>query len=157
LHILLPLADVSRPLLGWASAAWLCHCKLIGCKLIGNVWGCLLLFMQSVMRGPSYVGGDAVEEAVMAMVHKDIDEEDGTSSSNSTAAAGGSTGSFDIATASSWPGVPAGDVLVAPHEARMAWRDFMTASSLSVQQVRYCYCPFWGGCSPVGQGRAGIV
>ncbi len=101
--------------------------------------------LQSVMRGPSYVGGDAVEEAVMAMVRKDIDEDDSTSSStgsnrldNSTAAAEapGSRSSFDIATATSWPGVPAGDVLVAPHEARMAWRDFMTASSLSVQQVR---------------------
>lgn len=119
--------------------------------------GRLLLFLQSVMRGPSYVGGDAVEEAVMAMVHKDIDEEDGTSSSNSTAAAGASRGSFDIATASSWPGVPAGDVLVAPHEARMAWRDFMTASSLSVQQVRYCSSPF-GGLQSCGSGtRGGIV
>jgi hypothetical protein len=32
--------------------------------------------------------------------------------------------------------VVAGDVLVAPHEARLAWREFMSASSLSVQQVR---------------------
>jgi hypothetical protein len=122
--------------------------------------GRLLLFLQSVMRGPSYVGGDAVEEAVMAMVHKDIDEEDGTSSSSSNstaAAAGASRGSFDIATASSWPGVPAGDVLVAPHEARMTWRDFMTASSLSVQQVRYCSSPF-GGLQSCGSGtRGGIV
>lgn len=96
----------------------------------------------------------------MAMVHKDIDEEDGTSSSSSNstaAAAGASRGSFDIATASSWPGVPAGDVLVAPHEARMAWRDFMTASSLSVQQVRYCSIPF-GGLQSCGSGtRGGIV
>lgn len=102
--------------------------------------GCCAL--QAVMRGPSYVGGDAVEEAVMAMVRKDVDEDEGAGSSgsnkvdNASAAAAGSRGGFDIATATSWPGVPAGDVLVAPHEARLAWREFMSASSLSVQQVR---------------------
>lgn len=98
------------------------------------------------MRGPDYAGGDAVEDAVMAMVRKDIDDDDSASSSGSnrldnTTAAAGSNGkhsrsSFDISTATSWPGVPAGDVLVAPHEARLAWREFMSASSLSVQQVR---------------------
>lgn len=75
----------------------------------------------------------------MAMVRKDVDEEDGSSSSNSTAASGAdktARSSFDIATATSWEGVAAADVLVAPHEARLSWREFMSASALSVQQVR---------------------
>jgi len=76
----------------------------------------------------------------MAMVRKDVDDEDGSSSSSSSKSTAtgpqGNRDSFDIATATSWPGVAAGDVLVAPHEARLAWREFMSASSLSVQQVR---------------------
>lgn len=94
------------------------------------------------MRGPDYAGGDEVENAVMAMVRKDIDDEDSSAGSsgsnrleNATAAGAGSRSSFDIATATSWPDVKAADVLVAPHEARLAWREFMHASSLSVQQV----------------------
>jgi hypothetical protein len=31
--------------------------------------------------------------------------------------------------------VPKQEVLVAPHEARVAWREFMGASALAVQQV----------------------
>lgn len=79
----------------------------------------------------------------MAMVRKDVNDEDSASSSGSNkldgaaAAAAGSRSSFDIATATSWPDVKAADVLVAPHEARLAWREFMHASSLSVQQVRH--------------------
>lgn len=78
----------------------------------------------------------------MGMVRKDIDNEDSASSSGSNkldgaAAAASSRSSFDIATATSWPDVKAADVLVAPHEARLAWREFMHASSLSVQQVRH--------------------
>lgn len=99
------------------------------------------------MRGPDYAGGDAVEQAVMAMVRKDIDEDDSASSSGSNrldgATAAGSRSSFDIATASSWPDVPAADVLVAPHEARLAWREFMHASALSLQQVRPLACMQW--------------
>jgi hypothetical protein len=96
------------------------------------------------MRGPDYAGGDAVEQAVMAMVRKDIDEEDSASSSGSNwldnAAQASSRSSFDIATATSWPDVAAADVLVAPHEARLAWREFMHASALSVQQVGQTSC-----------------
>jgi hypothetical protein len=51
--------------------------------------------------------------------------------------------------------VPAGDVLVAPHEARLAWREFMSASSLSVQQVgaaAVCWCTDHS-CMSSGLGR----
>jgi len=44
---------------------------------------------------------------------------------------------YDITTASEWPGgVGKEDVLIAPAEARSAWREFMSASTLAVQQVR---------------------
>jgi hypothetical protein len=105
----------------------------------------------------------------MAMVRKDIDDDDSASSSGSNklegagAAAGGSRSSFDIATATSWPDVKAADVLVAPHEARLAWREFMHASSLSVQQVRCKGCRMAGSlvveadgwcCQVSSQGRS---
>jgi hypothetical protein len=98
---------------------------------------------QAVCRSADYAGGDAVEAAIMAMVRKDVD--DGAASSTSRADADGSFTStsgtkagFELSTATHWPGVAAKDVLVAPHEARLAWREFMSASALSVQQVS---CP----------------
>ena len=45
---------------------------------------------------------------------------------------------FDLSAATHWPGVAEKDVLVAPYEARLAWREFMSASGLSVQQVWIC-------------------
>jgi hypothetical protein len=105
-------------------------------RLPVHVYGCRL---QAVKRSGDYAGGDAVEEAIMAMVKKDID--DGSieaSSSSSRDASGG--GAFDLATATHWPGVAKQQVLVAPHEARVAWREFMGASALAVQQVS---CGTW--------------
>ena len=82
----------------------------------------------------------------MAMVAPDIDtaaaaaSADGGDSSatadGTKVAVSGNVG-YDIATASEWPGgVAKQDVLIAPAEARSAWREFMSASTLAVQQVR---------------------
>ncbi|KAF8071092.1 RHD3 [Scenedesmus sp. PABB004] len=107
-----------------------------------------VLALLAVVRGPDYAGGDGVEGAVMAMVRKDIDDGQaapGSSSSSSSSASaagasrsdGGAGGAgFELATATQWPGVAARDVLIAPHEARLAWREFMSASALSVQQAQ---------------------
>jgi hypothetical protein len=53
---------------------------------------------------------------------------------------------FNIATASEWPGgVRKEDVLISPGDARSAWREFMSASTLAVQQVRLRRQPLdWG-------------
>eukprot|EP00775_Hariotina_reticulata_P006126 gene6126-6365_t len=101
-----------------------------------------VLALLAVRRSADYTGGDAVEAAIMAMVRKDID--DGAANSGSRADADGSITSsssgaragFELSTATHWPGVAAKDVLVAPHEARLAWREFMSASALSVQQAQ---------------------
>jgi hypothetical protein len=85
----------------------------------------------------------------MAMVRKDVEETSSSSSSSSAAAttsaggaasvAGGAGGAaaegLELATATHWPGIPPAAVLIAPHEARLAWREFMSGSALSVQQV----------------------
>jgi hypothetical protein len=103
--------------------------------------------IQAVKRSGDYTGGDAVEAAIMAMVKKDIDDGSSTASSSSRADAASSPsssrdvsggGTFDLATATHWPGVAKQEVLVAPHEARVAWREFMGASALAVQQVSWC-------------------
>jgi hypothetical protein len=104
--------------------------------------------MQAVKRSGDNTGGDAVEAAIMAMVKKDIDDGSSAASSSSSrddAASSPSSsrdvsggGAFDLATATHWPGVPKQEVLVAPHEARVAWREFMGASALAVQQVSWC-------------------
>ena len=99
-----------------------------------------------IVRDADYAGGDAVERAIMAMVAPDIDtaaaaaSADGGDSSatadGTKVAVSGNVG-YDIATASEWPGgVAKQDVLIAPAEARSAWREFMSASTLAVQQVR---------------------
>lgn len=75
----------------------------------------------------------------MDMVKKDIDDGSSGSSGSKADAASSSehdAAGFDLATATHWPGVPQQQVLVAPHEARVAWREFMSASALAVQQVR---------------------
>uniref|UniRef100_A0A383VTW4 Protein ROOT HAIR DEFECTIVE 3 homolog n=1 Tax=Tetradesmus obliquus TaxID=3088 RepID=A0A383VTW4_TETOB len=107
-----------------------------------------VLALLAVKRSGDYTGGDAVEDAIMAMVKKDIDEgsaaASGSSSSRGDAASAPSSssrdasggGAFDLATATHWPGVPKQEVLVAPHEARVAWREFMGASALAVQQAQ---------------------
>jgi hypothetical protein len=96
----------------------------------------------SVVRGADYAGDDAVERAILAMAAPDID----AAASSSTGASGGegskhagssAAGGYDIASASEWPaGVKKDDVLITPAEARSAWREFMHASTLAVQQVR---------------------
>jgi hypothetical protein len=92
-----------------------------------------------VVRGADYSGGDAVERAVLAMAAPDIDS---ASSSSSSADAASSSidqapSSYDIATASEWPGgIAKVDVLISPAEARSAWREFMSASTLAVQQAK---------------------
>lgn len=79
----------------------------------------------------------------MNMVKKDTD--DSATAGSSTADYDGSGGgAFELATATHWPGVQQDVVLIAPHEARLAWREFMTASALSVQQVGRRINP--GGC-----------
>ncbi|KAF6265964.1 RHD3/Sey1 [Scenedesmus sp. NREL 46B-D3] len=107
-----------------------------------------VLALLAVKRSGDYAGGDAVEAAIMAMVKKDIDDGGSTASSSSSSrgdaasapsssshdASGGAA--FDLATATHWPGVPKQEVLVAPHEARVAWREFMGASALAVQQAQ---------------------
>lgn len=90
---------------------------------------------QAVKRSSDYSGGDAVEAAVMNMVKKDIDDAAAPSNSTGSGDSAGRT-SFELATATHWPGVSQDVVLIAPHEVRLAWREFMSASALTVQQVR---------------------
>jgi hypothetical protein len=88
-----------------------------------------------VARGPDYAGGDAVERAVLAMAGPDIDGS-GAEGSEGGSGSGSGAGGYDIASASEWPTeVKKEDVLVSPAEARSAWREFMSASTLAVQQV----------------------
>jgi hypothetical protein len=114
-----------------------------------------------VARGADYGGGDEVERAVLAMAAPDIDAAPGSASAVSSmdaSAHGGNvgargaesgTGQYDISTASEWPGgVGKEDVLIAPAEARSAWREFMSASTLAVQQVRVF--GGWGGHAAAG-------
>eukprot|EP00878_Enallax_costatus_P007274 GHUV01007620.1.p1 GENE.GHUV01007620.1~~GHUV01007620.1.p1 ORF type:complete len:669 (+),score=286.68 GHUV01007620.1:963-2969(+) len=97
-----------------------------------------VLALLAVKRSADYAGGDAVETAIMNMVKKDIDDAVPGSSNSSTAADCGSSSrdSFELATATHWPDVKQERVLIAPHEARLAWREFMSASALSVQQAQ---------------------
>lgn len=94
----------------------------------------------AVVRGPSHSGGDAVERAVLALAAPDIDTaggEGGDSTGSSAVVGGKDGGEYDIHTAAQWPGgVPKEDILITPTEARSAWKEFMNASSLAVQQVR---------------------
>lgn len=97
----------------------------------------------AVVRGPSYAGGDAVERAVLGLAAPDIDSTgssaEGADSTGSSAVAvgkDGGGGEYDIHTAAQWPGgVAKEDILITPAEARAAWKEFMNASSLAVQQV----------------------
>lgn len=94
-----------------------------------------------IVRAPDYTGGDEVERAVLAMAVPDIDggaAGDTSSGADQSSAGGAGVGvAFDISSASEWPGdLKKEDVLVAPAEARSAWREFMSASTLAVQQVR---------------------
>ncbi|KAI8462488.1 MAG: root hair defective 3 GTP-binding protein [Monoraphidium minutum] len=94
-----------------------------------------------VARGADYAGGDAVERAVLAMAAPDIDAAapgEGGDGGEGGGGGGGAAGGYDIASASEWPGGGGGaeDVLVTPAEARSAWREFMSASTLAVQQAR---------------------
>lgn len=100
----------------------------------------------AVVRGPDYAGGDAVERAVLALAAPDIDAGptgstfDSGDAATSTAAGGkeGSGAAYDIHTAAQWPmGVAKEDVLITPAEARSAWKEFVNASGLAVQQVRH--------------------
>jgi hypothetical protein len=103
-----------------------------------------------VSRGPDYAGGDGVERAVLAMAAPDVDP---------AGAAGGEGGGggYDIASASEWPGdVPRDDVLVTPAEARSAWREFMSASTLAVQQARALRGVATGP-GPAGARTAGLL
>lgn len=56
----------------------------------------------------------------------------------------GEASAFDLLSAAEWPGVAEGDVLLAPGQARSIWRQFMSDSTFSVQQV---------GRPPQGQGH----
>lgn len=47
---------------------------------------------------------------------------------------------FDLLSATEWPGVAEADVLLAPGQARSIWRQFMSDSTFSVQQVRQPSC-----------------
>ncbi|GBF96639.1 hypothetical protein Rsub_09272 [Raphidocelis subcapitata] len=86
-----------------------------------------------VARGADYAGGDAVERAVLTMAAPDISGGDGGEGEGE----GGGAGGFDISSASEWPGsLPRDAVLVSPAEARSAWREFMAASTLAVQQAK---------------------
>jgi hypothetical protein len=90
-----------------------------------------------VARGPDYAGSDEVERAVLAMAAPDIDAAPAAASEPADGGASGAGAGYDIASASEWPGaVRREDVLIAPAEARSAWREFMSASTLAVQQVR---------------------
>eukprot|EP00879_Flechtneria_rotunda_P005764 GHRR01006065.1.p1 GENE.GHRR01006065.1~~GHRR01006065.1.p1 ORF type:complete len:797 (+),score=315.22 GHRR01006065.1:159-2549(+) len=109
-----------------------------------------VLALLAIVRPEDYAGDDAVQAAIMAMAGKDIEEASGNSSSRpdgsqqevinssntSTGDSRSSHAGFELATATQWPGVPTKDVLIAPHEARLAWREFMSASALSVQQAQ---------------------
>lgn len=44
-------------------------------------------------------------------------------------------GVLELASMTTWPGIASEDALISPQEARLAWREFMSASGLSVQQV----------------------
>ena len=46
-----------------------------------------------------------------------------------------SSSSFDLLSATEWPGVAEGDVLLAPAQCRSIWRQFMSDSTFAVQQV----------------------
>ncbi len=107
-----------------------------------------------VVRGPDYSTPDAPARALLAMAQADLDERSArraggsansssSSSSSQAEAADGGSGAeggaqedvLELADASEWPGVAAEDVLVTPHEARAAWRELVSQSALSVQQV----------------------
>lgn len=94
------------------------------------------LLLQAVRRSPNFTSGDTVELAILNMVKKDIDDAAVPGSSTPAGGDGSSQGSFELATATHWPDVQQDNVLIAPHEARLAWREFISTSALSVQQVR---------------------
>ena len=91
-----------------------------------------------VARGPKYAGGDDDERAILAMAAPDIDAEPASAAASTDGGADVSSGKgFDIATASEWPGgVRKEDVLISPANARSAWREFMSASTLAIQQAK---------------------
>lgn len=95
-----------------------------------------VLAQLAVERPADYSTPDVVEQAILRMARQDVDDKASSSSSSRDDGEGEQEEEFDLSSATSWPGVAAADVLIQPHEARMAWREFMSASSLLMQQVR---------------------
>eukprot|EP00877_Chromochloris_zofingiensis_P002056 jgi/Chrzof1/11851/Cz06g12110.t1 len=95
-----------------------------------------VLAQLAVERPADYSTPDVVEQAILRMARQDVDDKASSSSSSRDDGEGEQEEEFDLSSATSWPGVAAADVLIQPHEARMAWREFMSASSLLMQQAQ---------------------
>ncbi|KAG2448827.1 hypothetical protein HYH02_006178 [Chlamydomonas schloesseri] len=95
--------------------------------------------------------GDAIEAAVLQLARSSSDAAstaatdgaaaDASSSSSDAAAAAASSsshahGALDLLSAATWPGVAdESRVLLAPHDVRTSWREFMSYSNVAVQQA----------------------
>lgn len=108
----------------------------------------LLSQLCFVRTGPTSPETAAAEAAVLRLA----DDAAAGPGPGSSGAGGGSLRSrgaaaevsaFDLLSAAEWPGVAEGDVLLAPGQARSIWRQFMSDSTFSVQQVggpSCCWC-----------------
>jgi hypothetical protein len=114
-----------------------------------------VLAALAVVRPADYQGPDIVEWAITHMAKVDLGE-DAKDKAAAAEEVRFKENGFDLSSATHWPDVAEKDVLVAPHEARLAWREFMSASGLSVQQVRSqgLAVPYQAGCLHAFRGRS---
>jgi hypothetical protein len=100
-----------------------------------------LLAQLSFVRSASSSGGGgtgassagaAAEAAVVRLAEEAAGPGPGSKRSGSS---GADASTFDLLSAVEWPGVAEEDVLLAPGQCRSIWRQFMSDSTFSVQQV----------------------
>ena len=107
-------------------------------------------------------GPDAVEAAIGQLMDASSGSAGGAGKAKSMKPTATSAPGFDILSATHWPGVAAGDVLLPPGAARTIWRQFWSDSALAVQQAlatRGPTAPPRTGCPPLGHhdhGGAGL-
>lgn len=104
-----------------------------------------VLAQLAVLREEDAKGPDDVESAILRLAQHELDEPSTAEpAASGSGGGGGAVGSgnssalpsgFDIESATGWPRVAEDDVLIAPHEARATWREFMSSSNMMVQQA----------------------
>ncbi|KAG2432901.1 hypothetical protein HXX76_008632 [Chlamydomonas incerta] len=102
---------------------------------------------EAAKAQPGGEQGDAIEAAVLQLARTSSSADatpstDASSSSalptdaSSAAAASNHHGALDLLSAAAWPGVSdESRVLLAPHDVRTSWREFMSYSNVAVQQA----------------------